>query len=52
MYSIHIDEPATRVSCCTAITSSVYIFSEKLNNLLDHLGNRRMMRDYQSDTLN
>jgi hypothetical protein len=26
-------------------------FSTKLNSLLDRLGNRRMMHDYQSDTL-
>jgi hypothetical protein len=51
MCSTHIDESATRVDCCTVITSSLYLFFKKLNSLLDRLSNRRMMHDSRSDAL-
>jgi hypothetical protein len=51
MYSIHIDESATRVDCCTAVTSFIYLFSKKLNSLLDHLDNQHMMHGSQNDVL-
>jgi hypothetical protein len=51
MCSIHIDESTTRVECCKAVTSSVYLFSEKLNSLLDRLNNRHMMDGSRSDAL-
>jgi hypothetical protein len=50
MCSIHIDESVTRVDYCMVVTSSVYIFFEKLNSLLDRLDNRCMIHDSRSDT--
>jgi hypothetical protein len=51
MCLIYIDESTTHVDCCTVVTSSLYLFLKKLNNLLDRPGNRRTMHDYRSDAL-
>jgi hypothetical protein len=50
MCSIHIDESVTHVDCCTAVMSSMYLFSKKLNSLFDCLDNRHMIHDSQNDT--
>jgi hypothetical protein len=47
MCSIHLDESATYVKSCMAIT--LYVLSaEKLGSLLDYLGNQRRMHSFQS----
>jgi hypothetical protein len=50
IYSIHLDESATRVESYTTVTS-LCTFSEQLDSLLDRLDNRRMMHDSRSITI-
>jgi hypothetical protein len=50
MCLIHIDESATRVDSCMTVTFCISFF-EKLDSLLDRLGNRRMMHDSRNNTL-
>jgi hypothetical protein len=51
MCSIHIDESVIRVSIVTRLLRLCIPFSEKLDSLLDHLDNRRMMHGSQNDAL-
>jgi hypothetical protein len=48
MCSIYLDESAIRVSKATRQLHLYILFAEKLDNLLNHLDNRRTMHGPQS----
>jgi hypothetical protein len=50
MFSIYLDESATCVESCMNVTS-LYTFSDQLDNFFDHLDNRCMMHSFQSDAI-